>query len=234
MADRKLINDYEDALMNLAVSDMLEQYGRELEEKYKDVEDVPPSPEAAEKFEKELNKAYRNGQLRSFRKKIAKFGKYAVTVCAAFIVVFAVSVVSVDAIRLRFLEWLFNIHESHSSLDISNYNNAYSNMVHADYLPDGYELINYNNDGDLIEVCYNNNITNVNIRVYLNDCTFNADNENTSLSEEVYINGNKGQYQKKELTSTLLWYDNKNSYWISTNDSGISKDEIIKIAQSIN
>lgn len=233
MADRKLINDYEDAVMNLAVSDMLEQYGRELEEKYKDVEDVPPSPEAAEKFEKELNKAYRNGQLRSFRTKIAKFGKYAVTVCAAFIVVFAVSVVSVDALRFRFLEWLINIHESHSSLDISNDNNAYSNMVHADYLPDGYRLINYNNDGDLIEICYSNNINKVNIRVYLNDGTFNADNENTS-SEEVYINENKGQYQKKELISSIYWYKDEQAYWISTNDTNISKDEIIKIAQSIN
>lgn len=233
MADRKLINDYEDALLNLAVSDMLEQYGKELEEKYKYVEDVPPSPEAAEKFEKELNKAYRNGQLRSFRTRIAKFGKYAVTVCAAFIVVFAVSVVSVDALRLRFLEWLINIHESHSSLNISNDNNAYSNMIHADYLPYGYELVNYNNNKNVIELCYSNNIDNIKIRVYLKDFNFNTDNEDIS-SEEVYINGKKGQYQKKELMSTLLWYDNKNSYWISTNDSSISKDEIIKIAQSIN
>lgn len=233
MADRKLISDYENALMNLAVSDMLEQYGKELEEKYKDVEDVPPSPEAAEKFEKELNKAYRNGQLRSFRTKIAKFGRYAVTVCAAFIIVFAVSVVSVDAFRLRFLEWLFNIHESHSSLNISNDNSAYSNMIHADYLPDGYELINYNNDRNVIELCYSNNITNIKIRVYLTDFNFNTDNENTS-SEEVYINGNKGQYQKKGLTSTIFWYCNEKPYCISTNDMQITKEEFVKIAQSIN
>lgn len=233
MADRKLISDYENALMNLAVSDMLEQYGKELEEKYKDVEDVPPSPEAAEKFEKELNKAYRNGQLRSFRTKIAKFGRYAVTVCAAFIIVFAVSVVSVDALRLRFLEWLINIHGSHSSLDISNDNNAYSNMVHADYLPDGYRLVNYINDDNIIDVCYSNNINNVNIRVYLNDFTFNTDNENTS-SEEVFINGNKGQYQKKELISTIFWYSNEKSYCISTDDMQIAKEEFVKIAQSVN
>ena len=231
MADRKLISDYENALMNLAVSDMLEQYGKELEEKYKDVEDVPPSPEAAEKFEKELNKAYRNGQLRSFRTKIAKFGRYAVTVCAAFIIVFAVSVVSVDALRLRFLEWLFNIHESHSSLNINN--KVYSNMVHAGYMPKGYELINYNNDDNIIDLCYSNNINNINIRVYLNDFTFNTDNENTS-SEEVFINGNKGQYQKKELISTMFWYSNEKSYCISTDDMQITKEELVKIAQSVN
>ena len=233
MADRKLINDYDNALMNLAVSDMLEQYGKELEEKYKDVEDVPPSPEAAEKFEKELNKAYRNGQLRSFRKKAVKFGKYAVTVCAAFIVVFAVSVVSVDALRLRFLEWLFNIHGSHSSLNINKSDSTHYDIVHADYMIDGYRLINYNNDGELIEICYSNNINKINIRIYLKDSTFNADNENT-LSEEVYINGNKGQYQKKELITSIYWYKDEQTYWISTNDTNISKDEIIKIAQSIN
>ena len=217
MADRKLNSDYDDALLNLAVSDMLEDYGREL----------------AEKFERELNKAYRNGRLRSFRTKAVKFSKYAVTVCAAFIVVFAVSVVSVDAFRLRFLEWLFNIHESHISLDISNDNNAYSNMVHADYLPNEYELTSYNNSDGEIELAYIKNAYYIKVRIYLDNYTFNSDVEDTSI-EEVYINGSKGQYQKKELISTLLWYDNENSYWISTNDPGISKDEIVKIAQSIN
>lgn len=233
MADRKLINDYNDALINLAVSEMLEQCGKELEEKYKDVEDVTPSPEAAEKFEKALNKAYRNGQLRSFRTKIAKFGRYAVTVCAAFIIVFAVSVVSVDALRLRFLEWLVNIHESHSSLKINNNNNAYYDIMHADYMIDGYKLINYNDNGKIIEMNYSNNINNIKIRIYLNDPTFNTDNENT-LSEEVYINENRGQYQKSELMSAIFWYSGEKSYCISTNDIQITKDELVEIAQSIN
>ncbi len=233
MVDRKLINDYENALMNLAVSDMLEQYGKELEEKYRDVEDVQPAPEAEAQFEKSLNKAYRNGQLRSFCKKITKFGRYAITVCAAFIIVFAVSVISVDALRSRFLEWLVNIHGSHSSLKINTSNSAYDDIMHTDYMADGYELINYNNDHNVIEICYSNNVNNIKIRVYLHDYTFNIDNEDTS-SEEVYINENKGQYQKKKSISTIFWYDDKNSYWISTNDSSISKDEIVKIAQSVN
>lgn len=236
MADRKLISDYENALMNLAVSDMLEQYGKELEEKYKDVEDVPPSPEAAEKFEKELNKAYRNGQLRSFRTKIAKFGRYAVTVCAAFIIVFAVSVVSVDALRLRFLEWLVNIHETHTTINLLQNEKQNSNVILADHMPNGYELINYNNSGDLIEICYSNDTNNIKIRIYLNnfnDFTFNTDNENIS-SEEVYINGNKGQYQKKEFMSTIFWFSDEKSYCISTDDMQITKKELVEIAQSLN
>lgn len=233
MADRKLINDYEDAVMNLAVSDMLEQYGRELEEKYNDFEDIPPTTEAAEKFEKELNKAYRNGQLRSFRTKAVKFGKYAVTVCAAFIVVFAVSVVSVDALRFRFLEWLIGIHGSHSSLDINQNENVYSTIVHADYLPYGYKLIVYNDYKENVELRYSNGTDDINIYISLLDSTFNSDNEDTS-SENVLINGYDGIYQKKESLSTIFWYNGESSYNISTTDLTISKEEFIKIAQSIN
>ena len=35
MADRKLMEEYENSLMSLAVSEMLEKMGKELEEEYK-------------------------------------------------------------------------------------------------------------------------------------------------------------------------------------------------------
>lgn len=236
MNDQKLINDYENAVMELAVSDMLEQYGKELEEKYKYDEDIAPSPEAVAKFEKSLNKAYKAGRLRSFRTKALKFGRYAVTICAVFVIIFATSVISVDAIRLKFIEWLTNIHGTHNLLNISNDNNAYSNMIYADNLPDEYEIINYNNDGNTIEICYSNNITYIKIFVfldYLNDYTFNTNIENT-LSTEIYINGNRGQYQENGSSSSIFWYVSEKSYCISTNDAQISKDKLVEIAQSIN
>lgn len=236
MADRKLINNYENSVMDLAVSEMLEQYGRELEEKYRDVPDVSPSPEAAANFESELDRAYKRGQLRSFRQKLTKIGRYAVTVCAVFIIILTVSVISVDALRFRFLEWLIDIHESHSSLNISKDDKSYSDMIHVDYVPPKYKMKNYIYDGDLVEICYENDTSYVKIQVYLNDYndfTFNSDNENI-LSEEIYINENRGQYQKKTSTSTIFWYSGENSYCISTNDMQISKDEFIKIAQSVN
>lgn len=236
MNDRKLINDYENAVMDLAVSDMLEQYGKELEEKYKYKDNITPSPEATAKFEKSLNKAYKAGRLRSFRTKALKFGRYAVTICAVFVIIFSTSVISVNAIRIKFLEWLTNIHGTYSSLNISNDNNAYSNMIYADNLPDGYEIISYNNYGNSVEICYSNNINNIKMHIYLNDFndfTFTPDNENI-LSEDVYINGNRGQYQKSDFTSTIFWYSNEKSYCISTNDTQITKDELVEITQSIN
>lgn len=48
--------EIENDVMYRAVSDMLEQYGAELIEKYKDVEDISPSPSAVEKFKQALNR----------------------------------------------------------------------------------------------------------------------------------------------------------------------------------
>ena len=37
MADRKLMEEYENSVMSLAVSEMLEEFGKELEEEYKNM-----------------------------------------------------------------------------------------------------------------------------------------------------------------------------------------------------
>ena len=52
MADRKLMEEYENSVMSLAVSEMLEEFGKELEEEYKNMDDIPDNPEAGEKFYK--------------------------------------------------------------------------------------------------------------------------------------------------------------------------------------
>lgn len=59
MRNRKLTNNHENHIIELAVSDMMEQYGRELEEKYRYVEDITPSSEANAKFKESLNRAYK-------------------------------------------------------------------------------------------------------------------------------------------------------------------------------
>ena len=73
MADRKLMEEYENSVMSLAVSEMLEKFGKELEEEYKNMDDIPDNPEAGEKFYKALDREYRKVRIRSFGKKAATF-----------------------------------------------------------------------------------------------------------------------------------------------------------------
>lgn len=231
MADRKLMEEYENSVMSLAVSEMLEKLGRELEEEYKNMEDIPPNPEASEKFYKALDKEYRKGQIRSFGKKAARFGRYAITVCAAVIVVFSISVVSVDALRIKFLDWLTNVHSTHTTYnDIDNINDS----IFPEYVPNGYSLKYYNKDENLITETYSNE-ENFFITIVINNnnnSVYNIDNEETDY-EIVEINDYTGLITNKEGLISLIWNDSTNNYFISTNDTTINTESIVKIAQSL-
>lgn len=228
MADRKLMEEYENSVMSLAVSEMLEKLGRELEEEYKDMEDIPPNPEASEKFYKALDKEYRKGQLRSFGKKAARFGRYAITVCAAVIVVFSISVVSVDALRLKFLDWLTNVHSTHTA-----YNDILNDNTLPEFIPEGYSLQYYENEDTLTTETFVNEYNNI-ITIVINtsNLVFNTDNEaiNTEL---VDVNDCVGIYTKKGNDCSLVWNDENTSFIITTDDGTITKEAIVEIAQSL-
>lgn len=228
MADRKLMEEYENSVMSLAVSEMLEKLGRELEEEYKNMEDIPPNPEASEKFYKALDKEYRKGQIRSFGKKAARFGRYAITVCAAVIVIFSISVVSVDALRIKFLDWLTNVHSTHTA-----YNDILNDNALPEFIPTGYVLQSYNYEGALTtESFVNSSEEYITIIISPSNYVFNSDNEET-FSETVEINDYIGLYSFKDNCSTLIWTSKEEMYTITTNDNSITKETIVKIAQSL-
>lgn len=230
MADRKLMEEYENSVMSLAVSEMLEKLGRELEEEYKDMEDIPPNPEASENFYKALDKEYRKGQIRSFGKKAARFGRYAITVCAAVIVVFSISVVSVDALRIKFLDWLTNVHSTHTSYnDIDHVKSS----VFPEYIPSGYLLQSYNKEDNLTTETFvnaNNNI--ITIIINTSNLVFNTDNEAID-SEIVDVNDCVGIYTQKGDVCSLVWHDGSTSFNITTDDNTITRENIVEIAQSL-
>lgn len=230
MADRKLMEEYENSLMSLAVSEMLEKMGKELEEEYKNMEDIPPDPEAGKKFYKAIDREYKKGRRRAFGKKAAKFGRYAVTVCAAVIVAVSISVVSVDALRVKFLDWLANIRPTHTTYnDFSNL----TNISVPEYIPTEYSLQSLSYEGVVtLETYVNSEDKYITITICPEDYVFNADNEEIN-TEKVDINNSVGFYSFKDEFISLIWnFDGKN-HTISTNDTSLSKEEIVKIAQSI-
>lgn len=57
MTGHKLENANDDLIMELAVSEMLEMFGRKLEEEYKNMNDIPDNPEAKKRFYNALEKS---------------------------------------------------------------------------------------------------------------------------------------------------------------------------------
>lgn len=232
MNDKKIYEEYENAALGVAVSDMLELLGRQYEAEAKLLDDVTPSPEAEAEFEKALDREYRKGIMRSFGKSVLKGSKYLLTACAAVIVVFAVSVVSVDAFRLRFIQWLTNISGGYNTLSTDG--GVSSDVSFPQFIPDNYKLDSYDSDPNIVTYRYSSESdTYICINKHIGQITLNHDNEDISEYTEI-IDGQQVYYvSQKSDTISIVWAAENSTYSIFTNDLSISIDVLVKIAKSL-
>ena len=201
MNDKKIYEEYENAALGMAVSDMLELLGRQYEDEAKLLDDVTPSPEAEAEFQKALNREYHKSIMRSFGKSVLKSSKYLLTACAAVIVVFAVSVVSVDAFRLRFIQWLTNISGGYNTLSTDG--GVSSDVSFPQFIPDNYKLDSYDSDPNIVTYRYSSESdTYICINKHIGQITLNHDNEDISEYTEI-IDGQQVYYVSQK--SDTIW-----------------------------
>lgn len=232
MNDKKLYEEYENAALGMAVSDMLEQLGKQYEEEAKSLDDVTPSPEAEAEFEKALNREYRKSIIRSFGKSALKGSKYLLTACAAVIIVFAVSVVSVDAFRLRFIRWLTNISGGYNTLSTDN--SVSTDVNFPKFIPNNYKLNSYEYNPNIITYRYSSDADKyLCINKYAGQTTLNHDNENISEYTEIIDEQQVYYISKKNNTVSVVWATDKSTYSIFTNDLSVPNDILVKIAKSL-
>jgi len=101
------------------------------------------------------------------------------------------------------------------------------------YIPEGYEMIF--NDKVLTRVLTryaNSNTDEIVLGQYSSRNITSIDNEDT-LEEDVTINGNEGIYTLKHGQHTLIWSDYGYLFNLIATDPEITKEELIKIAESI-
>lgn len=128
------------------------------------------------------------------------------------------------------MDWLANIRPTHTTYnDYSHLNDIYF----PEHIPNGYSLQSFSHEGALTTEKFTNLEDNhIVLTICPEDYVYNADNENTD-NEVIKINDSVGIYFVKDDCITLIWNKEGNNYTISTNDFSVSKDEIVKIAQSI-
>lgn len=234
----------EDSAISTAVAEMMEIKGKELWEEYEKMnKSVPIYPDEKHnlEFETALNRAYRNGRIVSFFKRLVKPAKYVVTSLAAIIVIFSISVVSVDAFREKFLDWLMGFHNSHTITNTVNSqdkkvvgnNSFWANMISPSIIPEGYHFQSANSENSIVTITYENLNSFITIIEYSLDQTVSIDNEDTSMFEYTNINGFDGIITKKEEITSITWHTDAHTYAIFTNDENISKEQIVEIAENL-
>jgi hypothetical protein len=190
-----------------------------------------------EKYMDDCRKQERRIKRSSIIKKISKQ-------IAVFLLIFGgtftLMALSIDAVRIKSLNFIINVTERYSSIhledmldksDTSKELDNWTSYYIPAYIPENYKLMNTQIFGD-IRVMYYQNPQGDELQFTQSSTSNNllVDTED-ALTENIIINQASGIIIEKEGYVTLLWHDNNSSalYIIGK----VDKAEVIKMAENI-
>lgn len=175
-------------------------------------------------FDAERKKLRRKGYIKTF--------KYMAACLGLLIVVSSVTVMSVSALRIRVLNFIFNTEQTNTEITSSEETEDHvydDEELSIEYLPDGFVLQTQKTTDQITYLCFGNGVDTIDFLIYPTDGTTSVDTEN-AISEKMVINGYDCLYSEIEHEKMLTVF---NSYSTIVISSTINKNEIIKIAQNL-
>ncbi|GEM_PF-1083286 len=174
--------------------------------------------------EKKREKERRRAMMKRYTKRIA-------VAVAAFIFAGGITIFSVDALRVRFLNLVVEIAESHSTFDFEGKElpgELYSD-IQLNYIPDGFELAESEVRDATVYLKFKKEEQYFNVLRKEPHISINTDTQDAVI-EKTTVNGYEAFYSSNSNINILVFHDNTYAYTINGN---IEKDEIMKIAENI-
>lgn len=188
----------------------------------------------SEAFEKKMQKLIRV-QKKSYFYLINTVGKRVAIIILAIMISLTATTFSVKAIRETVIEFITETFEKFTKISVENeeLNPPQVEFVKTapQYIPGGYTVESEIDIGGLYQINYNNNENNP--IVYGQELYYGSINHINTEDveyEKIFINSYEGVFYNKNSVNTLVFADDTYMYTIY---GQISKDELIKIAESI-
>ena len=241
---KKLNEEYEDGLFRLIMNDVAEKEGKRLFEENEQLKKDPanlPSSEDVKRFGKLLDSNTKSIKKYHVNCHVSKtFRKIAVAMIT-IIVIFHVLMVTVQAFRIRVMNFLISIEPKYTSIQLENAGGGqndgrllvnWANSYVPAYIPEGYEVNNVSCSDSVKKIIYKKQGDDSSI-IYTEYESINSiaiDTENASRIETVKINGRDGTLSVKDSVTSVVWeMDNR----LFTVQGRISMDEAVKIAEGV-
>jgi len=241
---KKLFEEYEDSLFKLLMHDAAEKEGKIfLEEKAK-LQNTPeflPSTESFKRFNQQLDAHLKKKETYARKLRILKImNKSAVAVLVMIVLLFT-TMASVEALRVRVLNFLMDIQPEYTSFELKekaggsdggkttiDWHKAYV----PTYIPAGYEISSISNGELLRKIEFKNQLGSFISYTELSEGNKTAlDTENASAFETVSINGHKGRLVMKDSLITVIWEMNNRMFMIRAQIT--EKDTVVKMAEGV-
>lgn len=239
----KLYEEYEDSLFRLVMHDTAENEVNFFlieKERLKNDPDFQPAKEELEKFSQQLDVHFKKKKAYAARQRIVKLlNRSAVAILVGIILLFT-TVSSVEAVRIRVLNFFMDIRQEYTSFQLKenendstggspvvNWNKAYV----PTYIPDGYELSNTFHSEFVKKLVFKDQQDSLIIYTELSEANSpGVDTEKASALKTISINGHKGTLVVKNSMVTIVWAIGNSMF---TLQSGTSEETAIKIAEGV-
>ena len=230
-SDEKLREQYEAAFFQELMEGYDGYQGEKLKREAESENNEEPSAELIAQMEAKIAKEIGRQRQRKAISKLRRYGKYVAVFLAAFVAIFSVSFVTVDAFRTRILNFF---SEDHGESTIHVIRPDQDGTLAPSYIPEGMDIVLYSDEDSPVQIVLQSNdaVTYANIFIYDGRTKVHSDTENALILESVLINGVEGEYCQKDERASLTWCNNDRTL-IAQMTSNISKEDMILIAQSI-
>ncbi|TEB15565.1 hypothetical protein Psfp_02060 [Pelotomaculum sp. FP] len=240
---KRLYEEYEDSLFKLVMHDAAEKEGKlflEEKEKLKNDLDCMPCDSGLKRFSQQLDAHLKKPKAYAKRQRVLKaLNRVALAMLAVIVILFA-SVATVQAVRVRVLNFLMDIQQEYTSFQLkdsssgSEGNSAAINWHKAyvpTYIPDGYEVSAISNSEPLKRIEFKNPQGVLITYIELSEGNKPAlDTEDASAFEPVSINGHEGSLIVKNSLVTVIWAMNDRMFMIR---GQMEKDTAVKMAEGV-
>lgn len=234
---------YEEMLLRHIANKYVEAENQKIEKEMQETEDIP-------EVQVNLHKIYRREQKNNPKNIKNRMILYkAGSAVAVFIISMVIITATVPPVRAAALEFFIKMYDTHT--DISNYNTgelATTSEGQTDndkfavklnkeygitYLPEGFSIVTESKDSmGVIRDYYNEKNDCIMYEQMTYNATISIDTENAEVST-VDINGKEAVMSIKESNQSINIIWKLDDYFINLSTIGISKEEALKVARSV-
>jgi len=225
MDENKLREEYEEALIKLAMSSFAEREGQRLMRENEELKNDPlyqPTAEAERKFKRTINRHYYKQKTRNFlQTSYQHLNKVAIAFLITLILL-ATSVLTVEAVRIKVLNFFINVQQEYTEIGLkeksgeenleeedmisknvpSNWKNTYAPLD----IPAGYSINNSVNEDNFKTIEYANGRNEMIIYQQFDEQVIsNIDTEKADSIKEITVQGQKGLLINKDGKRTITW-----------------------------
>jgi hypothetical protein len=225
MNDSSTLDRLLDSIITEAAPIAAENIGKDFSE--------PETVKFSSEHETAMRKIFRKERNKLLIKKILRHSKRVAVFLLAVIIVLSITVFSVEAWRIKALNFIIEMNKSHSQINFGGNNakgNSYAvNGINLGYIPEGFMLEKKDANNNMASLVFKGE------KYYfifsMSDIanTLAIDTESASI-KKTNINGQDALFSSNNNVNILVWHDEELSFSLS---GTIEENEMVRIAENI-